>query len=147
MTLTIDQKNYRKKQRESKRDFKTATSINGNPAHHATKRKLCIRISEVAHNYLKKRGFDEQRTVTDVLEKLLICALPNYNDNGSAKGFTSKRYTWKKLQGNTLKRKGGGAKQINIWIMSTAWHKLDIAADHTGRSKARVVEMMIREKL
>ena len=97
MILTKDQKNYRKKQRESKRDFKTATSINGNPAHHATKRKLCIRISEVAHNYLKKRGFDEQRTVTDVLEKLLICALPNYNDNGSAKRFTSKRYTWKKL--------------------------------------------------
>ena len=146
MNLTKHQKHYRSKQKEARKDFKRTTGSTGKPAIHATKKKLCLRISDLAHNYLKDRAAAEGKTVTTVLEDMLINVLPNYNNNGSPNCFSTKRYSWRKCDSTSLKRKQGGTNQINVWVISTAWHKLDIAAEKTGRSKARVVEMMIREK-
>ena len=146
MTLTKDQRHYRKKQKQSKKDFRRATSCNGNPAIHANKKKLCVRISYLAHSYLKCRAEDEGRSVSKVLENMLVNILPNYNQNGSAASYTTKRYCWRKCEKTALKRKRGGDFQLNVWVISTAWHKLNLAAAHTRRSKARVVEMMVREK-
>ena len=147
MTLTKDQRHYRKKQKQSKKDFRRATSCNGNPAIHANKKKLCVRISELAHRYLKRRAEYEGRSVSKVLENMLVNILPDYNQNGSAASFTTKRYCWRKCVKSALKRKRGGSYQVNLWVVSTAWHKLDIASAHTNCSKARIVEMMIREKI
>ena len=79
MTLTKDQRYYRKKRKESKRDFRRTTGSTGNPAVHVTQKKLSARVTPEAFERLKEQAQKEGKTQSEVLERMIIQGLPKYS--------------------------------------------------------------------
>ena len=56
MTLTKDQRYYRKKKKEAQRYFKRTTGSTGNSAVHVTQKKLSARVTPEAFERLKEQA-------------------------------------------------------------------------------------------
>ena len=54
MTLSKDQRYYRKKKKEAQRDFKRTTGSTGKPAVHVTQKKLSARVTNEAFERLQE---------------------------------------------------------------------------------------------
>ena len=145
MTLSKGQRYCRKKQKESRRDTKKTTSATGNPAVHVTQRKLSARVTQEAFERLKEQADKEGKTRSELLERMLIQGLPKYCSETGELG--TNRYYWDEpIEPKTHRRKGkGGQKQLNLWISSTAWRKLDVHADTIGESKSRILDRLLKE--
>ena len=145
MTLTKDQRYYRKKKKESQRDFKRTTFSTGNPAVHVTQKKLSARVTHEAFERLKEQADKEGKTRSEVLERMLIQGLPSYCSPTTDLG--TNRYHWDEpIEPKTHRRKGkGGQKQLNLWVSSTAWKKLEVHADTIGESKSRILDRLLKE--
>ena len=145
MTLTKDQRYYRKKKKESQRDFKRTTFSTGNPAVHVTQKKLSARVTHEVFERLKEQADKEGKTRSEVLERMLIQGLPVYGSHTGELG--TNRYRWDEpIEPKTHRRKGkGGQKQLNLWVSSTAWKKLEVHADTIGESKSRILDRLLKE--
>ena len=145
MTLTKDQRYYRKKKKESQRDFKRTTGSTGNPAVHVTQKKLSARVTHEVFERLKEQADKEGKTRSEVLERMLIQGLPVYGSHTGELG--TNRYRWDEpIEPKTHRRKGkGGQKQLNLWVSSTAWKKLEVHADTIGESKSRILDRLLKE--
>ena len=145
MTLTKDQRYTRKKLKESRQDFKKAKTVDGKPSVHATQKKLSAKIGSEAYEKLKARAAHEGITQSALIERMLINGLPSYVSHASEVNTTN-RYFWNEPnEPLTRSRKGStGKHQINLWIGSTAWKKLEVHADTIGQSKARILDRLIR---
>ena len=145
MTLTKDQRYYRKKKKESQRYFKRTTGSTGNPAVHVTQKKLSARVTQEGFGRLKEQAEKEGKTRSEVLERMLIQGLPSYCSPTTDLG--TNRYHWDEpIEPKTHRRMGkGGQKQLNLWVSSTAWKKLEVHADTIGESKSRILDRLLKE--
>lgn len=145
MTLTKHQRHYRKKKRQATMDFHHATSENGKPSIHSNQKKLCVRVTEESYERLKAASREWGQTLTQSLERIVLLDLPKHSYQMADLPPTT-RYLWKDYQERPKRRKTGGTKQLNLWVGSTAWRKIDRHSARDGFSKARVVETLLRER-
>lgn len=76
---------------------------------------------------------------------MLIQGLPKYCSVTGELG-TNWYYWDEPIEPKTHRRKGKvGQKQLNLWISSTAWRKLDVHADTIGESKSRILDRLLKE--
>ena len=67
--LTKHQKHYRKKRKESKRDFKKVLREDGKTGVQVTKKQLCVRVNEEAFLRLQKEA--ETRQITKLVKSFV----------------------------------------------------------------------------
>ena len=75
--LTKHQRHYRKKKKESKRDFKKVEREDGKTGVQVTKKQLCVRVNEEAALRLKEEAEQRQITQQDMLTWMILKGLPN----------------------------------------------------------------------
>ena len=144
--LTKHQRHYRKKKKESKRDFKKVQREDGKTGVQVTKRQLCVRVNEEAALRLKEEAEKRQITQQDVLSWMILKGLPVQSQG--IRGMGTSGYNWPNHLMNaediTKKNKGStGTKQLNLAITSTAWNKLHCFSNEIGLSKARIIQSLI----
>lgn len=150
--LTQDQKQYRKRKKEAKKDFVRVRQDNGEIALRVAKRPLCMRVSEevfnalavIAEAYGKDKGEMISFMIVNSIHKLQTLPGPKY-----AYRLDGTRERQPSTESNRPRLNGTGTdKQINLRISSTAWKKLDdfcVKDQKTRYSKKRVVEQLILE--
>ncbi len=144
--LTKHQRHYRKRKKESKRDFKTVQRDDGKTGVQVTKKQLCVRVNEEAAERLREEAKERQITQQDMLSWMILKGLPNQSQG--ARGTGTAGYAWPANLMNSedvsKKNKGStGVKQLNLAITSTAWNKLHCFSNSIGLSKARIVQDLI----
>ena len=112
---------------------------------HFKQTKLSARGTHEAFERLKEQADKEGKTRSEVLERMLIQGLPAYCSATGELG--TNRYYWDEpIEPKTHRRKGkGGQKQLNLWVSSTAWKKLEVHADTIGESKSRILDRLLKE--
>ena len=145
--LTKDQKYYRKKKKDAKRDFRRTYREDGTHGVRVTRRPLCVRISLEAFNKLLSMAEDKGLTRWRMLTRMIIQTLPKYAElNFDERTKDLHRYIWhdiKVAEKKRYKRSKEKEKQITYDITSTAYNKLDSHSKSKGLSKARIVESLI----
>ena len=148
--LTQDQKQYRKRKKEAKRDFVRMVNENGEIALRVAKRSLCLRVSNEVFNalaviceaYGKDQGEMIGFMIGNSIHKLQTIPEPKrtYQPDGKCERQPMTEPNKSRFNGT------GCEKQINVRISSTAWKKLDdfcVKDQRTRYSKKRVVEHLI----
>ena len=144
--LTKHQKNYRRKKKESKRDFKKVLRQDGKIGVQVTKKQLCVRVNEEAFLRLQKEAEERQISRQDMLTWMILKGLPAQSQGRRSIG--TKGYYWpENLMRRidiTKKNKGStGVKQLNLAITSTAWKKLHCFSNAIAISKARIIQELL----
>ena len=144
--LTKHQRHYRKKKKESKRDFKKVLREDGKTGVQVTKKQLCVRVNEEAFLRLQNEAEERQLSKQDMLSQMILKGLPAQHQG--CRSIGTKGYNWPQNLMNSTdiskKNKGStGKKQLNIAITSTAWKKLHCFSNAIGLSKARIVQDLI----
>ncbi len=144
--LTKHQRHYRKKRKDSKRDFKKVLREDGKKGVQVTKKQLCVRVNEEAFLRLQKEAETRQITKQDMLTWMILKGLPAQAQG--CRGIGTTGYSWPdhllNSTGISKKNKGSiGIKQLNLAITSTAWKKLHCFSNAIGLSKARIVQDLI----
>ena len=144
--LTKHQKHYRKKRKESKRDFKKVLREDGKTGVQVTKKQLCVRVNEEAFLRLQKEAEERQISRQDMLTWMILKGLPAQSQGRRSIG--TKGYYWpENLMRRidiTKKNKGStGVKQLNLAITSTAWKKLHCFSNAIAISKARIIQELL----
>ena len=150
--LTQDQKQYRRRKKEAKKDFVRTVNSDGEISLRVAKRSLCLRVSEEVFNALtviaEAYGKDKAEMISFMIGnsihrlQTLLDPKRSYRPDG----------TWERVprtEPNKPRLNGTGCeKQINVRISSTAWKRLDdfcVKDQKTRYSKKRVVEQLILE--
>ena len=144
--LTKHQRHYRKKKKESKRDFKKVLREDGKTGVQVTKKQLCVRVNEEAFLRLQKEAETRQITKQYMLTWMILKGLPAQAQR--CRGMDTAGYSWPdhllNSKGISKKNKGSaGIKQLNLAITSTAWKKLHCFSNAIGLSKARIIQDLI----
>ncbi len=144
--LTKHQRHYRKKKKESKRDFKNVLREDGKTGIQVTKKQLCVRVNEEAFLRLQKEAETRQITKQGMLTWMILKGLPAQSQG--CRGLGTSGYSWPDHLLNSTdiskKNKGStGIKQLNLAITSTAWKKLHCFSNAVGLSKARIIQDLI----
>ena len=148
--LTKHQRHYRKKKKESKRDFKKVLREDGKTGVQVTKKQLCVRVNEEAFLRLQNEAEERQLSKQDMLSQMILKGLPAQHQG--CRSIGTKGYNWpENLMRSidiTKKNKGStGIKQINLAITSTDWKKLHCFSNAIAISKARIIqELLIHHK-
>ena len=145
--LTKDQKYYRKKKKDAKRDFRRTNREDGTHGVRVTRKPLCVRISLEAFNKLSSMAEDKGLTRWRMLTRMIIQTLPKYAElNFEERTRKLHRYIWDEIEiadKKRYKRRKKDEKQITYDITSTAYNKLNYHSKSKGLSKARIVESLI----
>ena len=147
--LTKHQRQYRKRKKESKKDFVRVKKDGPWDGVRVARRRLKVWISQEAYDRLQSLAQAAGIHNWEMLSRMILKALPRYasfTDSASP----LKRYSWSEAllnpQERTIRYKGSkGDKQLSYDITSTAWKKLECHKTASRLSKARIVESMIRE--
>ena len=144
--LTKHQRHYRKRKKESARDFKTVQRNDGKTGVQVTKKQLCVRVNKEAAERLREEAEKRQITQQDMLSWMILKGLPIQSQGDRGAGTTG--YSWPTDLTNpedvSKRNKGStGIKQLNLAITSTAWNKLHCLSNSIGLSKARIVQDLI----
>ncbi len=144
--LSKHQRYYRKRKKESERDFKTVQRDDGKTGVQVTKRQLCVRVNKEAAERLKEEAEKRQITQQGMLSWMVLKGLPSQSQGARRVGTDG--YDWPVNLMNSedvsKKNKGStGIKQLNLAITSTAWNKLHCFSNSIGLSKARIVQDLI----
>lgn len=145
MTLSKDQKRYRKDKEDGKRNFRSTIREDGTRGVRVTYRKLCVRVNESAYDRLKTEAEQRGLSMGELLTRMINLGYPNY---GSARGMGLEGYHWDKnltKPDDWKKRFKGtrGDKMLTLKVTTTAWYKLECHHVQTGMSKARLVQDLI----
>ena len=164
--LTKDQRYYRKKLKDARRDIRKTTREDGTFGVRVTRRALSVKISTEAFQRLV--GMSEEVGIKrwEMLTRMINLGLPGYASLSTSHALTA-RYEWstrllegydpdseyemeldgrkvKTYEKAKIKYKGTtGDKQITYDITSTAWKTLQCHKTATGLSKARIVQFLI----
>ena len=93
--LTKDQRYYRKKKKDAKRDFRRTNREDGTHGVRVTRRPLCVRISLEAFNKLSSMAEDRGLTRWKMLTRMMIQSLPKYAElNFNKRTRKLHRYIW-----------------------------------------------------
>jgi predicted DNA-binding protein len=151
--LTKDQRYYRKKKKEGKKNIIRLPKLD--PKHFyerwkVARRSICIRVSLEAFEKLTEMSQSDSVNRWELLSRILNYTISKfegfyYTDFPTVqfdKASSIKELIDKKPE--KIKYKGTkGSKQINYRISSTAWNKLDALHKQSGESKARIVQRLI----
>ena len=144
---TKDQRYYRKKKKDAKRDFRRTNREDGTHGVRVTRRPLCVRISLEAFNKLSSIAEEKGKKRGEMLTRMIIQTLPKYAElNFDERTKDLHRYIWhdiKVADKKRYKRSKEEEKQITYDITSTAYNKLNYHSKSKGLSKARIVESLI----
>ncbi len=146
--LTKHQRQYRKRKKDSKKDFRRVTPGDRYSGVRVTRMPLCIRVSLEASERLLGVSQEQNICQWELLTRIIIKALPSYSNYREAAPYNLERYSWRddllNPSNRVIKYKGAtGQKQLNLSITSTAWKKLECHKTATGLSKARIVQSLI----
>ena len=144
---TKHQRQYRKRKKESKRDFVRVNKDGPWDGVRVTRRRLKVWISQEAYDRLRCLADQAGIHNWEMLSRIILKALPRYasfTDSSSP----LKRYSWNESLLNPIERtvryKGSkGEKQLSYDITSTAWKKLECHKTTLQQSKSRIVQSLI----
>ena len=145
--LTPNQKQYRRRKKNQKRDIIVTKTPDGKTKVRVNRKPLCIRVNDEANDRLRHYANLYNCSLQDLLSHIIIKALPMLHS--LAPGMNPrKRYCWPdELMTVTTagKRRASriGSHQLNLLVTSTAWNKLQCYSTFIGYSKRRIVEWMI----
>ncbi len=145
--LTPNQKQYRRRKKNQKRDILVNKTPDGKTKVRVNRRPLCVRVKSEANERLRHYANLYNCTLQDLLSHIIIKALPMLHS--LAPGMNPrKRYCWPdELMTVTTQGKrrasSTGSHQLNLLITSTAWKKLQCYSAFIGYSKKRIVEGLI----
>ena len=144
---TKDQRYYRKRVADGKKNFRSTRRADGKTGIRVTRKAVNVRVSNEAAEKLRSLADNESKPQWEMLSHILIVGLPVYQSLTSSER-ADERYSWPDdLMNPTAKRikyKGTkGEKAINMQITSTAWNKLHCHKTKTETSKARIVQTLI----
>jgi hypothetical protein len=147
--LTPDQRQYRKRKKEAKKDFIRINREDGGISVRVAKRPLCVRVSADVFDALTAVAQAYQLDKGEMLTHMINHSIERYQ-GGSLSRSPTRRYEWpeKLLSGVDAKPKRnalGTEKQINLRISSTAYKKLECYCNDKGFSKKRAVQQLILE--
>lgn len=164
--LTKDQKYYRKKKEDSKKDFRKTKREDGTSGVRVTRKSLCVKVSIQTYERLVDMSKESGIKRWEMLTRIINLGLPRYSSNSTSMSPTN-RYEWDErllngldieseevvevegtihrlYQPKKIKYKGSiGDKQITYDISSTSWKKLECHKTSTGLSKGRIVQFLI----
>lgn len=145
MTLTKDQRRYRKDKKDGERNFRTTVREDGTRGVRVTYRKLCVRVNDSAYDRLKTEAENRGMSMGDLLTRMIYLGIQNY---GGAREMGTQGYRFEPHQERPddfkVRYKGNaGTKMLTLKVTTTAWIKLDCHHVTTGLSKARMVQDLI----
>jgi hypothetical protein len=145
--LTKHQRQYRKRKKDSLKDFRTVPREGKEPGVRVTRRPLKVNVSQEAFDRLTQLAAQADITKWEMLTRMIIQGIPGYASYSSSISKTQ-RYHWPthllEPKDRTFKYKGEtGSRQINYSITSTAWKKLECHKTAIGQSKARIIQFLI----
>jgi hypothetical protein len=143
MTLTNNQKKFRKRKERQSKDVTRAPGYFKNFL--VNDKQLCARVSEETYETLKHWSNHWGWSMTDTLTHIIIVGTPS---DYSYRIAGSNLRGWDEELRNPDKRevryKGTkGTKQLNLSISSTAYHKLTCHSTALKLSKARIVQSLV----
>ena len=145
--LTKHQRQYRKRKKDSSRDFRPVRKEGAADGVRVTRRRLKVWVSEEAYQRLCELASVAGICNWEMLTRIILKSLPGYA-SFSDSDSPLQRYVWpdalihpKEL---TIRYKGSkGDRQISYDITSTAWKKLECHKTASRLSKARIVQALI----
>lgn len=145
--LTQDQKQYRKRKKEAKKDFILTTHEDGAVSVRVAKRSLCVRVRSDVFDALTTIALSYQKNKGDMLTHMINHSIEQYQSHSASRSPT-KRYEWPEhlLSGTDDKAKRnapGTDKQLNLRISSTAYKKLECYCNDKSFSKKRAVQQLV----
>lgn len=145
--LTSNQKQYRRRKKNQKRDILVTKTPDGKTTVRVNRKPLCIRVNSEANERLRHYATLYNCTLQDLLSHIIIKALPMLHS--LAPGMNPrKRYCWPDELMNVTtagKRRASstGSHQLNLLVTCTAWKKLQCYSTFIGYSKRRIVQGLI----
>lgn len=148
MTLTPNQKKYRKKKDKCRNDDRRAVSTAGFTMYLINPSNICVRVSEAAYRRLMELSEYWGLSKAETLNRVLIKGIPKYSRIGDLGRHSWDSELLNNESGVKIKQKGGsGCKQLNYLVSSTAFNKLKCHRTATARSMARIVQdLLLRYK-
>lgn len=147
MTLTNEQRRYRRRKKDGQKDVRLVKKEDGKVGIRTTEKKLCVRVSEAAAERLKveadRLGMSRQKLLT----RILVLGIQKYSTHCAGDRGTS-QHRWQEIPApEKIRYKGGGHRQLNMFVSSTAWRKLDCLSRDRAESKAKLVnELILRHR-
>jgi len=148
MTLTPNQKKYRKKKDKCRNDDRRAVSPAGFTMYLINPSNICVRVSEAAYRRLIELSEYWGLSKAETLNRVLIKGIPKYSRIGDLGRHSWDSELLNNESGVKIKQKGSsGSKQLNYLVSSTAFNKLKCHRTSTGRSMAKIVQdLLLRYK-
>jgi len=145
--LTKHQRQYRKRKKDSEKDFRLVPRQGKEPGVRVTRKPLKVNVNQEAFDRLTQLADQARITKWEMLTRIIIKGIPGYASYSGSMSKTN-RYHWPshllEPEKRSVKYKGEtGSKQINYSITSTAWNKLECHKTATGHSKARIMQFLI----
>ena len=145
--VTKHQRHYRKRKKDSEKDFRLVPREGKEPGVRVTRKPLKVNVSQEAFDRLAQLADQAGITRWEMLTRMIIKGIPGYASCSSSMSKTE-RYYWPshllEPEERTVKYKGEtGSRQINYSITSTAWKKLECHKTAIGQSKARIIQFLI----
>ena len=145
--LSKHQRQYRKRKKDSEKDFRPVPRQGKEPGVRVTRKPLKVNVSQEAYDRLAQLADQAGITRWEMLTRMIIQGIPGYASCSSSMSRTE-RYHWPshllEPEERTVKYKGEtGSRQINYSITSTAWKKLECHKTAIGQSKARIIQFLI----
>ena len=147
--LTPDQRQYRKRKKEAKKDFIRIPRDDGGISVRVAKRPLCVRVRADVFDALNTVSQEYQLDKGEMLTHMINHSIERYQSNSDSRS-PSKRYEWDErllsgVDAAPKRNAPGTEKQINARISSTAYKKLECYCNDKGYSKKRAVQQLILE--
>jgi hypothetical protein len=142
--LTPNQKQYRRRKKNQKRDILVTKTLEGKTTVRVNRKPLCVRVNSVANDRLRHYATLYNCSLQDLLSHIIIKALPMLHSLAPGMNLRM-RYCWPDELMNVTtagKRRASstGSHQLNLLVTSTAWNKLQCYSTFIGYSKKRIVE-------
>ena len=144
MTLTPNQKKYRKKKEKCRNDDRRVLSPAGFTMYLINPSNICVRVSEAAYRRLIELSEYWGLSKKETLNRVLIKGIPKYSRIGDLGRHAWDSELLNNESGVKIKQKGSsGSKQLNYLVSSTAFNKLKCHRTSTGRSMAKIVQDLL----
>jgi hypothetical protein len=142
MTLSKNQKQYRKVKEDGEKNFRRVVREDGTFGVRVTKKRMCVKVSQEAFQRLKDLGVWFKMNQQDTMTHLINHSTPNY---GGGRQEGTKGYHWKvpEVEGKVRRKATDGTKMLSLNISHTAWMNLEVWSKETRFSKARLVQSLL----
>jgi hypothetical protein len=144
--LTKDQRYYRKKKKDSEKDFRKVPKEDSSDGRRVTRKPTSFRVSTEAAKRFKQMANEVGISQWEMATRMIQHGMPGIQISGYG-SFDSlnHRYEWNEAYLNPpdkkIRYKGAtGDVQLNLSITTTMWKKLQCHSNATQRSKSRIFQ-------